>query len=305
MLKPEGIVKGDTFGIIAPAGPVTPCELEEGIGLIRGSGYSVVLARNIFHSKAYLAGDDSARLQDLHEMFLDDRVKAIICARGGSGSMRLLDKIDYELIQEKPKIFIGYSDITALLLSFYRRAGLVTFHGPVLREICRNEGNNWESLQRVISDGRRIELELSGAHIISPGKSTGCLLGGNLSLVCNMMGTPFLPSLDGKILFLEEKGEALYRIDRMLVQLTLSGVLDEVSGVLLGSFEKCGDPSDLREMFSEIFSALGVPVLMGIPSGHGVENKTIPMGVKAELDTEKMLLTYMEAVTVPRKGIGS
>ncbi|MBW1996954.1 MAG: LD-carboxypeptidase [Deltaproteobacteria bacterium] len=301
MLKPEGIVKGDTFGIMAPAGSVTPDELEEGIELIRGSGYRVILARNIFHSKAYLAGDDTARLQDLHDMFLDRRVKAIMCARGGAGSMRLLDKIDYELIRENPKIFIGYSDITALLLSFYKRAGLVTFHGPVLREISRDEGDNWTSLEKTISNGRRIELSLSGAQVIRPGKTAGPVLGGNLSLVCNMMGTPFLPSLNKKILFLEEKGEAPYRIDRMLAQLRLSGVLDEVSGVLLGSFEQCGDPSDLREMFSEIFSALEMPVLMGVPSGHGVRNRTIPMGVRAEVDTEKMVLTFMETVTVPRK----
>lgn len=300
MVKPRAIEKGDAFGIVAPGGPVAPDELRDGIELIKASGYSVILARNIFNINGYLAGDDRARLQGLHEMFLDARVKAIMCARGGYGSLRLLDKLDYGLVQKNPKVFIGYSDITALLLSFYRRTGLITFHGPVLREICGNNQEDWLSLQRVISDSGETKLDLSGSCIMRPGKAAGPLLGGNLSLVCHMVGTPFMPSLKGKVLFLEEKGEAPYRLDRMLTHLRLSGEFERVSGILLGSFVDCGDPSYLKEMFSEMFSCVGGPVVMGIPSGHGPENITIPIGIEAKVDTEKRLMTAAGAVTAAK-----
>lgn len=295
-LKPGAIDKGDAFGIIAPAGPVAPDELREGIELIKASGYPVILGRNIFKAGTYLAGDDEARLQDLHEMFLDDRVKAIMCARGGYGSLRLLDRLDYESIGKNPKIFIGYSDITALLLTIYQRTGLITFHGPVLRELTKNRGRNWEALQNVLSR-REFRLDLTGACVLRPGTARGVLMGGNLSLLCHTMGTPFMPSLKGKILFLEERGEAPYRLDRMATHLRLCGGFEAVSAILLGSFLDCGDPSSVRETFSDILSGLDVPVVSGIPLGHGDQNITVPVGVEAEIDTEEMHLVALETST--------
>ncbi|MBW2027638.1 MAG: LD-carboxypeptidase [Deltaproteobacteria bacterium] len=299
-LKPGAIGERDAFGIIAPAGPVTPDELQEGIELIKASGHPVVLGRNIFKAGTYLAGDDEARLQDLHEMFLDRRVKAIMCARGGYGSLRLLDKLDYESIGKNAKVFIGYSDITALLLAIYHRTGLITFHGPVLRDLTKNKGRNWEALRDVLLSGREFRLDLTGARVVRPGRARGVLMGGNLSLLCHMMGTPFTPSLKGKILFLEERGETPYRLDRMATHLRLCGGFEAVSGILLGSFLDCGESSSIREMFSDILSGLGIPVVSGIPLGHGEENITVPVGVEAEMDTEEMHLVALETCTRPQ-----
>lgn len=291
-IKPPRLNPGDEIGIIAPAGPVTPTELSPCIDLLTSMGYGVRPSTHLYHKKEYLAGEDDARLEDLHLMFRNDHIKAIFCARGGYGCLRLLDKIDYHLIRENPKVIIGYSDITALLLAILNESGIVTFHGPVVRDLSREM--DLDSFFRPIASQGPLAMDLSRGVTLVPGETRGILLGGNLSLISHLIGTPYMPSLHGRILFIEEKGEPLYKIDRMLTYLKLSGLFQNLSGLILGHFENCGDVSAIHRLFRDIGIASNIPICSGLPVGHGKENLTIPIGVQANLDTIKMNLTIFE-----------
>jgi muramoyltetrapeptide carboxypeptidase len=291
---PPRLEKGDGIGIIAPAGPVAEPETQPGADLLRSFGFEVFLSSHALGEKGYLSGDDPVRLGDLHDMFRNARVRAILCARGGYGTLRLLENIDYEFIRENPKILIGYSDITTLLIALYKRTGLVTFHGPVLRDLGKNEHKNLESLLRLVSSGEKKSFPLPDGEVIRAGKVTGVLLGGNLSLLCHLLGTSFMPSPRGKILFIEENGEPLYRIDRMLTHLKVSGFLRRCAGIVFGEFVECGDASSLTHVLQERTSDLQMPVVTGLRVGHGKENVTLPIGVRASLDTENMSLSIVE-----------
>ena len=248
----------------------------------------------MFDRSGYLAGEDEARREDLHDMFLNQDIKAIFCARGGYGTLRLLDKIEYGLIGENPKILVGYSDITALLMAIHKKTGLVTFHGPMVCELGSKDRVNWESLLHILCSDLPIQLRLTQATSLVPAKASGPLVGGNLSLICHLLGTPYMPSFGGCILFLEEKGEPTYRLDRMLTHLRLTGKLDGLSGLIAGRFEKCGKMSTINELFADIFSVLDIPLATGLPVGHGPKNLALPVGLRAELDTELMELSVME-----------
>jgi len=293
-IKPARLRKGHGIGIIAPAGPVTRSELQPAIDILTERGYHVTPAPHLFHRDGYLAGDDDARLEDLHAMFSDGSIKAIFCARGGYGSLRLLDRIDYDLIRSNPKIIVGYSDITALLFAIYKETGLVTFHGPVVRDFSSIRNRDLNAFFGLVSSRAPLELELSGGTDLRPGKARGTLLGGNLSLITRLIGAPFMPSLNGAILFIEERGEPPYRIDRMLTHLRLSGLIKGLGGLIAGRFSDCGDMSVIERLLLDITSDFGTPVFSGLPVGHGRENVTLPLGVQADLDTEKMTLTIQD-----------
>ncbi|MEJ2723434.1 MAG: LD-carboxypeptidase [Deltaproteobacteria bacterium] len=224
-VKPSPLKPGERVGVIAPAGPVKESELQTGISVLESLGFEVKLSPHLYEEKDYLAGEDAARLCDLHMMFEDEGIRAVLCARGGYGTMRLLDRIDFGLIGANPKIFVGYSDITALLLALYEKTGLVTFHGPVLRDLSKNHPGNVESFLNLVTSGPVKPVDLGGGKVIRPGRGEGILLGGNLSLICHMVGTPFMPSCEGALLFIEEKGEPPYLLDRMITHLKLSGAL--------------------------------------------------------------------------------
>jgi len=295
-IKPPRLQNGDVIGIISPAGPVHPSDLQEPLEILGASGFRVRLAPHVYDSEGeYLAGNDNTRLSDLHAMLQDPAVKAVFCARGGYGSLRLLQRIEYGLITKYPKIISGYSDITALLLAVHTKTGLITFHGPVVREIDQGRKGNWESLLRLLSHDQPTELDLSQCSVLIPGKAKGPLLGGNLSLICHLLGTPFMPHLDGCILFLEDRGEALYRLDRMLTHLKLSGRLKRISGLIAGQFEDCGVESDINRLFLDTVSELDVPLLSGFPLGHGETNLALPLGLTADLNTDTMTLSIREA----------
>jgi len=295
VVKPRRFEAGAAIGVIAPAGPVRPSELQSGIGELESFGYQVVVSPHLYDVEGYLAGDDEARLEDLHAMFGNKAINAIICARGGYGVLRLLDKIDYAFIRENPKILVGYSDITALLLAIFKKSGLVTFHGPVVTDISKNEHRNLKFLLDMISLEKKTTFDLSGGRTLIPGKATGSLLGGNLSLISHLTGTPFMPSLKGGILFVEDRGEAPYRIDRMLTHLRLSGLLDDAEGIIAGQFEDCGDPTVIDNLLVDTCSDLNIPIFSGMPIGHGLTNLTLPIGLEASLDTETTTLSIMEA----------
>jgi muramoyltetrapeptide carboxypeptidase len=297
-LKPPRLKKGDTVGIIAPAGPVEPSELESAIGLLESFGHRTVTANRLYDRKEYLAGDDVVRLKALHAMFEDKQVKAILCARGGYGTLRILDRIDFELIRDHPKIILGYSDITALLLSIYRHTGLVTFHGPVVREFPKNDEQNLNAVLGLVRGETLPRLDLTNGNALRQGKGTGVLLGGNLSLITSLIGTTFLPSLKGVILFIEERDEPLYRIDRMLTHLRLSGVLKDIHGLVAGRFEACGDTDGIYGLLLDTVADQEIPVMSGLPVGHGQENITLPLGLEVSIDTNQMALSFVESCVI-------
>lgn len=295
VLKPKRLKKGQAIGIVAPAGPVTPPEIQPGIGLLESWGYKVITSPHLYDRQGYMAGDDNARLEDLYLMFNNGGVKAILCARGGYGTLRLLERVNFDLIRKHPKIIMGYSDITALLMAIYTGTGLVAFHGTVVKELAKNRNRNLKSFIDLVSSERFSGLDLNKGMALIPGRAEGILLGGNLSLICHLVGTPFMPSLKKAILFIEDRGEPLYRIDRMLTHLRLSGLLADLSGLIAGTFKGCGDSSSVNQILVDTFSDLNVPLVSGLPVGHGQDNLCLPLGIRAVLDTERMRLAFKES----------
>jgi muramoyltetrapeptide carboxypeptidase len=244
----------------------------------------------------YLAGSDRDRVSDLHEMFSDPEAKAIFCARGGYGSARLLREIDFSLIRNNPKIFVGFSDLTALLIALYKECGLVTIHGPTIKNLPHKK--NWEHLSRLITTSQKLQVPFHQRGVINQGKARGTLLGGNLATLCSLLDTPYLPSLEGTILFLEEKGESPYRLDRMLTQLILSARLNKLSGLVIGQMVDCGKEEEVRSLLNDRLGGLDVPIVTGLPFGHGDETISLPLGLPALLDTERTVLEIEEAATL-------
>ena len=280
-------------GIIAPAGPISKSEIRKGIQLIESFPLQVRLGTHLFDRSHYLAGSDQDRVSDLHLMFSDPAIKAIVCARGGYGSLRFLDKIDYGLIRKNPKVLVGFSDLTALLTAIYKHSGLITIHGPTVSDLPNSD--NWQRLSRLITAPYKPRLSLQGGMVINGGTARGILLGGNLATLCSLIDTPFLPSFEGVILFLEEKGEQPYRLDRMLTQLLLGGRLDHLSALVIGQIQGCGDEQVVHNLLRERLSVIAVPAVTGLPVGHGVENISLPLGLPALLDTERMVLEIEES----------
>jgi muramoyltetrapeptide carboxypeptidase len=296
VIKPAALKKGDTIGIISPAGPVKLDELQSGLSLLETHGFEVRLGEYVLDYEGYLAGRDEKRLTDFITMFEDQEVTAVFSARGGYGSMRLLDGIDYGLIRDNPKIIVGYSDITALLLAIYKNAGLITFHGPVAREFQTKDGDNLDDLLKLLRSGKHAGFNLKRGACLVRGKAKGPMMGGNLSMICHLLGTPFMPCLDGCILFIEDRGESLYRIDRMLTHLRLSGQMNKLKGLVAGTFETCGAITEIEHLLKEATFDLGIPVATGLKVGHGSINLTVPIGITAELDTEQMILSIVNPV---------
>jgi muramoyltetrapeptide carboxypeptidase len=294
IIKPARLRKGDLAGVLSPAGPVEEAELQAGIRFLEESGYRVRLGRHALDKSGYLAGEDSARLDDLHAMFGDSEVRAIFCTRGGYGAMRLLDRIKYDAIREHPKIFAGFSDITALLLSIFARAGVITFHGPMVRQVKAVGSQPFAALLETVESSDLHCLEFPEARVLVHGETEGRLIGGNLCLISHLVGTSFLPSFAGCILFLEDTGEPVYRIDRMVTQLRLSGYLEGISGLIAGTFEKCGDRAAIDNLLADSMRDLYVPVVSGVSIGHGASNATLPVGVRARLDTASRSLLLKE-----------
>jgi muramoyltetrapeptide carboxypeptidase len=293
-VKPPGIRKGDLIGVISPAGAVDEADLREGLRVLETSGFRVMPGPHVLDRHGYLAGRDEDRLNDLHAMFESPDIRAVLCARGGYGTQRLLERIDYDLVRRNPKVFVGYSDITALLTAIHERTGLITFHGPMVRDLGSSQGVNLEGLIKAVTYPGQTVLSSEEATVLIPGRAAGPLIGGNLSIICHLLGTPFFPSLEGRILVVEDRGEPLYRIDRMLTHLRLSGRLDGLAGMIAGEFVECGDISAIHVLLREMLLDLEIPVVAGFPVGHGANNLTLPMGLRAELDADSMRLTFVE-----------
>jgi muramoyltetrapeptide carboxypeptidase len=296
LIKGARLEANQTVGIIAPSSPVEQSEISEGLRLLTSFPLKVRQGEHLFDRQRYLAGSDHDRVSDLHEMFSDPEVKAVFCARGGYGSARLLQEIDFPLIRNNPKIFVGFSDLTALLIALYKECGLVTIHGPTLTSLPHEK--NWELLARLITTSQGLRVSFHQGSVINQGKATGILLGGNLATLCSLLDTPYVPSFDGMILFVEEKGESPYRLDRMLTQLILSDRFSGLAGLVIGQMVDCGNNEEVASLLNDRLGGLPVPIVAGLPFGHGDETISLPLGLPALLDTERMVLEIEEAATV-------
>jgi muramoyltetrapeptide carboxypeptidase len=306
-LKPAKLNRGNTIGLIAPGSYITQSQLDESIKNFEDLGYKVKYSKNILSKYGYLAGFDSERVEDIHSMFADKEVNAIVAVRGGYGCARLLPILNYELIKANPKILIGYSDITSLLYGIYEKAGLVCFHGPVgtstFNEYSVNHFNNILAEPKPNYEMKNLPEDEDQLFVINEGVAEGELVGGNLSIVVSMIGTEYDIDSKDKIIFLEEIGEEPYRIDRMLTQMRQSGKFDGCKGLALGVFERCEarerDPEfprslTLKQVLQDRLGDLGIPVIYGLSFGH-IKNKfTLPFGIKAKLDTYNKRLTLLE-----------
>jgi muramoyltetrapeptide carboxypeptidase len=276
-------------------------------------GLKVKVGPHVLDRYGYLAGKDADRAADLNAMFADDSVAAVLCVRGGWGCNRLLPLLDYKTIATHPKILLGYSDITALLVAIYAKTGLVTFHGPV-------GASNWnpyslDFVRRILFQaeavamsnpadrGNGLVVTKDRIQTLTPGTASGRLLGGNLTVLSAMLGSEYLPDWSGAILFLEDTNEHIYRIDRMLTQLQLAGVLDKISGFVFGKCTKC-DPGDgygsltLEEVLNDHIRPLKIPAYSGAMIGH-IENKfTVPLGVQVRIDAEHGTLAMLESAVL-------
>lgn len=294
IIKPQALRPGDTIGIAAPASPFDQKAFKGGIAVIKSMGYQVKIPDSIFKAQGYLAGSDAERAELLMNLFTDESVKAILCARGGFGSMKLLPLLDFEAIRANPKVLMGFSDITALLVAIFDRCRIVTFHGPLVTTLKKDRGKTCSAFVEAVSSGTPMVLKPRQPEVLGPGKASGILMGGNLTSLCHLLGTPYEPDFNGRLLFLEDRQEAPYRIDRMFSQLHLSGHLDGVSGVILGTFEACGSLDDVYAIVKEVFRPTGIPILAGFELGHGTENLTVPIGLEAKMNTEDGSLRFRE-----------
>ena len=309
-LKPPRLKAGDTVGLINPAGATFhPDDVAIAGEVLAALGLKMKTGEHLLDRYGYLAGSDQARAADINAMFADNEVAAVLTLRGGWGCSRLLDLLDYKSITRHPKILMGYSDITSLLLAINAKTGLVTFHGPVGTSSWNEYSTN--HVRKLLFNAEAFSMENPkdiGDNLIQVenrvltirgGKARGKLLGGNLSVLTAMVGSNYLPVFKGNILFLEEVGEDIYRIDRMLTQLKLAGILSQLSGFVFGKCSDCGPGKGygsltLEEVLDDHIKPLGIPAWYGSMIGH-IENKfTMPLGVEAEIDADSGRISLLE-----------
>ena len=288
--RPPALASGARVALLAPAGPLRgPGDVAIGEANARSLGWEPVVGAHVLDREGYFAGRDADRLADLNRALADDAIDAVWCLRGGYGIMRLLERIDYDAVRRRPKTLIGYSDITALHAALAREAGVVTLHGPVARNPLGPLSR--ESLVRAAAQSGDPCGRAPGARTIRPGRAGGRLAGGNLALLAALAGTRWAPRFDGAVLLLEDINEAVYRVDRMLVQLRLAGMLDGVRAIAFGQCTDCAEEAGdgrraLDDVLAETADALRVPCLAGIPLGHVDEQWTFPLGMDAEVDAD-------------------
>ena len=309
LLKPKKLRPGQLIGLIAPAGPILPRDrIQRAVTYLEQQGYPVVLGRHVEDQHGYFAGQDEARLNDLNAMLRNPQVRMIMALRGGYGCMRLLGSVDYRSVRRDPKILVGFSDLTALQMALYCRTKLVTFAGPMAAVEFSvppdplTEEHFWKAVTTTRRLGKIPTPEI--VHCCGSKAVEGVLLGGNLTTLASLVGTPFLPKFKEAILVLEEIDERPYRIDRMLSQLRLAGVLKALRGLVLGQFTQCENTDATRpslsceEVLQEFSTALAVPTLTGLLHGHVARKMTLPWGVKARLRTASCQLEVLESALI-------
>ncbi|MGE5580286.1 MAG: S66 peptidase family protein [Bacillota bacterium] len=307
--KPRALCAGSTVAVVAPSGPVAKESLDRGVGILESLGLKVRVLGSVLKQYGYLAGEDRDRARDFTTAWTDPAVDGVVCARGGYGATRMLRYLDFNTLKPHKKVFVGYSDITALHLALRKRLRLVTFHGPMLatrQGASLDVPYNLDGLWSALSGGDVKLPEKGRLHSLSPGLAEGELVGGNLSLVAASIGTAYEVNTKGKILFLEEVGEAPYRIDRMLCQLDSSGKLDQAAGFLVGDFTDCeareGSPTlAVEELIRQYLGSRGKPCLSGVPAGHAHLNLTLPLGIRVAVDGDNGTMEYLESPVSSRQ----
>ena len=305
MIKPKALKFGDTIGVIAPASPTTEERVKKAHDKLIEMGFKVKMGKSPYERYGYLSGSDAIRAEDVNEMFRDKEVDGIICLRGGYGTPRILGLLDYETIKSNPKVFVGYSDITALHIAFTQICNLVTYHGPMVSSDMIGDFSDFskDKLFRVIMNNESIgEIRNpKGEEIITinGGIAEGTIIGGNLSLIVDTIGTPYEIDVKGKILFIEEIGEEPYNIDRMFNQLRLAGILEDTNGIILGDFNNCvseehDENLTLEQVIEDHIKPIGKPTIYNLQAGHCEPMVTLPFGVKARLDADKKELIILE-----------
>jgi len=294
-LLPRRLRSGSVIGVAAPASPFVPDVLERGVQVLREMGFEVRYSEDLFDSCGYLAGSDEHRAAAFNRLVVDPQIDAIMCARGGYGSLRILPLLDYAGVAEHPKAVIGFSDITALLWALYSRCGLVGFHGPLVTTLADAAAADRCALWNAVASEEHLRLRFETAAVIRPGRTRAPVAGGNLTTLCHLLGTPYAPAFRDHILFLEDRGEAPYRLDRMLTQMKMAGCFDGMQGLVLGRFKDCGAREEVWRVVAEVFGEADWPILAGVDAGHSGPNVTIPLGVEAVLDAEGRTLVFERA----------
>ena len=298
---PPRLKRGDTIGLVCPAGPVRDvARLQAGIRLIVDQGFAVKLCGPVEPCEGYLADTDEQRAAHLHRLWADEEVRAILAIRGGYGCLRLAGLLDWELFARTPKWLIGFSDVTLLLNTLFRRCGLVSVHGPVATSLARSDEQSLVSLFTLLTGTLEERIRPRGLEVLRGGTGRGPLVGGNLTTLVHLLGTPWDHSWDGCILLLEDTNEPLYRLDRMLTQLALAGRFERLAGLILGDFDLAGTDSlaglRLREaVWARVLELVGpgFPVWADFPAGHRTANLALPIGMEAVL--EEGVLRFLPA----------
>ncbi len=307
-LRPPRLRRGDRVAIVVPSSPVRSRErLDAGLGVLRDWGLEPVVLDGADRTHGHLAGTDGERAEELNTAFRDPSLRAVLTARGGYGVTRILDRLDWEALATDPKLLVGFSDVSALLLGAWRRVGLVSVHGQFVGRLSLQPRVTLELLRRLLFDPEplgALEQPAAGPALrtVAGGVAEGSIIGGNLSLVASLLATPDQPETDGAIVFLEDVAEAPYRIDRMLTQLRRAGLFDRVAGVIVAELRDCEPPDDrpsltTSEVVDEVLGDLGVPVLEGLAIGHVDRQIPLPIGARARLDADDGALTLLEAAT--------
>ena len=299
MKYPKRLNQGDKVGVVAPAGPVDREILGKGLGVLRRMGFCPVLAEHIHAKDRYLAGTDAQRTNDLHDFFRNPDIKGIFCARGGYGVNRILSRLDSSIIRKNPKVLVGSSDITLLILFLVQSCSLITFHGPMVagnfgRYPMAKSKRQFGEILSGKKTGKR--LTAKGAIVFRPGIAEGKVIGGCLTLLCRSLGTPWEVKTRNKILFLEDVNEPLYKIDGMLWHLKQAGKFKGIRGIVFGEMVNClphrKTGGSFKEILKDVFVSGSFPILINFPSGHGREMLTFPIGVEARLDTKLKTLEF-------------
>ncbi len=303
MIKPRPLKKGDCIGLVAPSSPTQVENVIRSKEVLEDLGFRVEVGESCYSRYGYLSGSDDLRAGDINSMFKEDSIHGIMCIRGGYGTPRILDKIDYAAIGNNPKVFIGYSDITALHIALNQICDLITYHGPMASTDMLKDFDSFtresfinsitiEEFIGLVKNPRNHEIKT-----LVPGNTQGVLIGGNLSLIAATIGTPYEIDTRGKILFIEDIDEEPYSIDRMLTQLSLAGKLRDASGFILGDWNNClakpGEPSlTLIEVFRDLITHLNKPTIFNLKAGHCKPLITLPLGIKVSLNANKGEIRY-------------
>jgi muramoyltetrapeptide carboxypeptidase len=305
---PPPLEPGDLLAVVAPASPVDPDLFAVGASILESWGFRLCYGPEIFARRPFQAEADHKTWHFLEQALIDSEVRGVICARGGYGTIRILERLDFPLMAAQPKYFLGFSDITNLLCLFSQRTGLVTFHGPTVAQLGEVTAPAREQCYQMLTGPTEAAMCFRDLQVLTAGAAQGPLIGGNLTTICHLVGTPYALPLAGQVLFLEDHNEPPYRVDRLLQQLRLSGSLNRVKAMILGSFSCCGNLQTIWDIFAALGESLRIPILAGLPAGHQPDNFTLPLGAEVEVDANQRRVSLApDPFAARRKGkrIGS